>query len=249
MNAAPPVTLDKKERLSMGRLSHAALAFVWGAAAVVWSSPREPTRVLFIGNSLTTSNDLPSRVREVAQDDGRRWETDTVAYPNYSLEDHWQRGDAPRTIARGGWTFVVLQQGPSALAESRVLLVDYTRRFDEKIRAAGGRTALYMVWPPGSRRGDFPGVSRSYSAAAAAVGGLLLPVGDAWQAAWREDAQLPLFGDDGFHPSKLGTALAAIVIYERLAGSRVKRLPARWSLTTEQEKVLLGPRTRPSSPW
>jgi hypothetical protein len=205
----------------------------------VWSSPQTPTRILFVGNSLTTTNDLPSRVRELAQDEGHRWETSTVAYPNYSLEDHWQRGDAERAITRGGWTFVVLQQGPSALAESRVLLVDYARRFDAKIRAAGARTALYMVWPAGSRRGDFPGVSRSYSAAAAAVSGLLLPVGDAWQAAWRVDARVPLYGDDGFHPSKLGTALAAIVIYERLAGGVVKRLPAAWELSTDQRDVLL----------
>jgi hypothetical protein len=223
----------------MGRLSHAALAFVWGAAAVVWSSPQPPTRILFVGNSLTTTNDLPSRVRELAREEGRRWETSTVAYPNYSLEDHWQRGDAERTITRGGWTFVVLQQGPSALAESRVLLVDYARRFDSKIRAAGARTALYMVWPAGSRRGDFPGVSGSYAAAAAAVGGLLLPVGDAWQAAWREDAGLPLYGDDGFHPSSIGTALAAIVIYERLSGTVVKRLPAAWSLSTAQRDILV----------
>jgi hypothetical protein len=223
----------------MGRLSHAALAFVWGAVAVVWSNPQPPARILFVGNSLTTTNDLPSRVRELAQEEGRRWETSTVAYPNYSLEDHWQRGDAERTIARAGWSFVVLQQGPSARAESRELLVDYARRFDAKIRAAGARTALYMVWPAGSRRSDFPDVSRSYSAAAAAIGGLLLPVGDAWQAAWRGDARLPLYGDDGFHPSRLGTALAAIVIYGRLAGSVVKRLPTSWSLSTEQRDILL----------
>jgi hypothetical protein len=223
----------------MRRLSHAALVFAWATATVGWSSPQSATRVLFIGNSLTTTNDLPLRVRELGRDEGQAWETSAIAFPNYSLEDHWQRGDAARAIARGGWTFVVVQQGPSALAESRVLLVDYARRFDEKIRTAGARTALYMVWPSGSRRGDFPSVSQSYSAAAAAVSGLLLPVGNAWQAAWREDPRFPLYGDDGFHPSRLGTALAAIVIYERLAGRVVKRLPADWSLTTEQQGLLL----------
>lgn len=223
----------------MRRLSHAALVLAWAAAAVVWSSAQAPTRVLFIGNSLTTTNDLPARIGELARDAGRRWETSTVAYPSYSLEDHWHRGDAARAIASGGWTFVVLQQGPSALAESRVLLVEYARRFDEKIRAAGARTALYMVWPSDTRRGDFPGVSQSYSAAASAVSGLLLPAGDAWQAAWRENAAFPLYGNDRFHPSRLGTALAAIVIYERLGGRLVKRLPPDWSLTTEQPGLLL----------
>ena len=199
----------------------------------------EPTRVLFVGNSLTATNDLPNRIRELARASGEMWDTSAIVYPNYSLEDHWQRGEASRAIARGGWTFVVLQQGPSALPESRVLLVDYTRRFDAQIRAVGARTALYMVWPADSRRVDFPGVSQSYAAAAAAVNGSLLPVGDAWQAAWRHDPRLPLYGNDGFHPSRLATALAAVVIYERLAGNQVARLPEAWSVPAEQRGPIL----------
>ncbi|HEX7139145.1 MAG TPA: hypothetical protein VF219_14925 [Vicinamibacterales bacterium] len=217
----------------------ATLVVVWAIAGSAILRQQVSTRVLFVGNSLTAANDLPSRLRELSLADGDGWETSAIAYPNYSLEDHWQHGDATRAIADGHWTFVVLQQGPSALPESRALLVDFTRRFDSAIRAGGGRTALYMVWPAGSRRGDFPGVSQSYAAAAAAVSGLLLPVGDAWQAAWREDPRLPLYGDDGFHPSRLGTALGAIVIYEHLAGRVVRRVPSDWSLTAEQRALLL----------
>jgi hypothetical protein len=209
--------------------------------------PIAPTRVLFVGNSLTATNDLPSRLRELSAAAGDAWETSAVALPNYSLEDHWQLGDASRAIGRGSWTFVVLQQGPSALPESRVLLVDYTRRFDAQVRAAGGRTALYMVWPADRRRNDFPGVSASYAAAAAAVGGVLLPVGDAWQAAWHEDPSLPLYGDDGFHPSRLATTLAAVVIYEHLAGKVLMRLPAQWSVPVEHERVILKAAGRTST--
>jgi hypothetical protein len=212
--------------------------------ATAAAGPTGTTRVLFIGNSLTATNDLPGRVRELAQMTGDTWETSAVVYPNYSLEDHWQRGDASRAIARGSWTFVVLQQGPSALPESRVLLIEYTRRFDTQIRAAGARTAIYMVWPADNRRGDFPGVGQSYSAAAAAVGATLLPVGDAWQAAWREDVRLPLYSEDRFHPSPLATALAAIVIYSNLGGRTVKQLPAGWSVNREQQVAILNAAAR-----
>ena len=111
---------------------------------------------------------------------------ESVAKPDYSLEDHWNDREARRAIARG-WDIVVLQQGPSALPESRVLLVEYAKRFDAEIRKTGARTALYMVWPSRARRGDFDGVSQSYAIAAKAVGGLLLPVGDAWRSAWAID--------------------------------------------------------------
>ena len=106
-------------------------------------------------------------------------------------------------IAAGGWRWVVLQQGPSALPESRVNLREWTRRFDAVIRQAGGVTALYMVWPESSRRNAFPDVSASYRLAAQDVDGILLPAGDAWLAAWRLDPSLPLYGSDGFHPSAL----------------------------------------------
>ncbi|HSG00735.1 MAG TPA: hypothetical protein VLA20_06370, partial [Vicinamibacterales bacterium] len=151
---------------------------------------------------------------------------EAVTFNNFSLEDHWRQGDARDAIARGGWTTVVLQQGPSALAESLELLVEYTRRFDEQIRRVGATTALYMVWPARARRGDFPAVSASYAEAARRVGGLLLPAGDAWRAAWRLDPTLPLYGPDGFHPSPLGSYLAALVIYASLTGESPIGLPA-----------------------
>ena len=154
-------------------------------------------------------------VCELARAAERSAVCESVAKPDYSLEDHWNERDARQAIARG-WDVVVLQQGPSALSESRVLLVDYTKRFDAEIRRTGARTALYMVWPSRTRRGDFPGVSQSYTAAAKAVGGLLLPAGDAWRAAWSIDPDLALYGPDGLHPTTMGTYLASLVIYRQI---------------------------------
>jgi hypothetical protein len=184
--------------------------------ALLQPAPAAPMRILFIGNSLTYVNDVPGMVCTLARSTGRKVVCETLAQPDFSLEDHW-RGDARRTIARG-WDVVVLQQGPSALRESRALLIDFTRRFDAEIRKAGARTALYMVWPSRQRRGDFAAVGESYAAAARAVNGTLLPAGDAWLAAWSADSTLPLYGADGFHPSPMGSYLAAMTIYRQLFG-------------------------------
>ncbi len=177
-----------------------------------------PRQVLFVGNSLTTTNDVPGLVEAISIAVGERLVCKTVAFGGYSLEDHWNQGDARREIAKGGWTTVVLQQGPSSLPESRVLLVDYARRFNEEARRAGAKTALYMVWPSADRRADFDGVKTSYAAAARAVGGVLLPAGEAWRAAWRWNAELAFYGPDRFHPTPLGSYLAALVIYQGLSG-------------------------------
>lgn len=188
------------------------------------------TRVLFIGNSLTTTNGLPAMVEAVAAASGDRLESAAIAFPNVSLEDHWARGDALQAITRGAWSAVVLQQGPSAMADSRVLLREYVRRFDSEVRRSGARTALYMVWPASGRSGDFDAVSESYAIAASDVGGVLLPAGDLWRAAWRRQPGLALYGPDGFHPSPLGSYLAALAIYHGLTGrapriSEVMRSP------------------------
>jgi hypothetical protein len=195
-------------------------------------------RVLFIGNSLTAANHLPATVAALARAAGVRIEYRVVAKPNFSLEDHWNDGDARKAIARGGWTFVVLQQGPSALPESQRLLIDYARRFDGLIRAAGATPAMFMVWPSRERTADVAGASRSYGAAARAVGGVLCAAGDAWQAAWLQDPRLPLYGPDGFHPSPLGSTLASIVIVEALTG-RAPPADALKGVSAKDRAVLL----------
>jgi hypothetical protein len=219
--------------------SRSILAALIFCTITVNTQPVSTVRVLFIGNSLTSANDLPGMVASLARIAGEpRIECEAIAFPNYSLEDHWNRGDAAKAIARGGWTTVILQQGPSALPESQVLLREYTRKFDAVIRRAGAKTALYSVWPFSSRRGDFDGVKASYQAAAQDVGGQLLPVGEAWRAVWRRDARIALYGPDGFHPSQEATYLAAAVIYERLIGRAPPPPPPSLSIPAERAAVI-----------
>ena len=207
------------------------------SAAVIGQAPSSPSRVLFVGNSLTYANDLPAMVATLARAAGKPMHVESVALPDFGLEEHWQQGDARKAIARGGWTYVVLQQGPSALPESRRILIDYVKRFDKEIKASGAKTALYMVWPSQQRRGDFTGVSQSYNAAAAEVGATLMPAGDAWRDAWAADSKLALYGPDGFHPSPMGTYLAALVIYRQLTGTAPPALPV-FGTTVDQAALL-----------
>lgn len=209
-------------------------------AAACGSSPASPNdipanqdgagpRVLFVGNSLTYVNDLPLVVRALSKaaraDSAIR--VGMVAYPDYSLEDHWARGDAQRAIASSGpWDVVVLQQGPSSLESSRALLVDFASRYAAVARAAHATPAMYAVWPTIDRQQDFDRSAESYRIAADSVHALLFPVGDAWRAAWKRDASLQLYASDGLHPSTEGTYLAALVIVQRLTGRSPLGMPA-----------------------
>ena len=150
----------------------------------------EALSLLFVGNSLTYTNDLPAMVAALLEDGGHGpVDVRASAYPNYGLQDHWVTPVTRDAIAVGGWDYVVLQQGPSA-TEGRPSLLEYAELFAGEIRAAGAEIALYMVWPSSARAFDFDGVSDSYATAAANVGGVLFAAGDAWRAAWDEDESL-----------------------------------------------------------
>ena len=207
-----------------------ALASCSGSSATSERPPTTPAatyRVLFIGNSLTSFNDLPGTVAGLAGSAPTGITVESVAKPNFALIDHAAgKSNAVAMINEGDWDYVVLQQGPSALDLSRDTLLIATRQLDPHIRAAGARSALLMVWPESSRFGVFDDVLDSYRIAAEDVDGLFLPAGEAWRTAWAADPQLQLYGPDGYHPSELGTYVAALVVYEEITGRDARALPA-----------------------
>jgi hypothetical protein len=198
------------------------------SAPVPAAVPGSPVslRVLFIGNSLTYYNNLPGTLKGVALTAGDTIHVEMIAKPNYALIDHiTNNSGAVEAIKRGGWDFVVLQQGPTTLPINRDSLVLWTRMFDSIIHPTGARTALFMVWPQGASAQGFESVRIAYQDAASAVDGLFLPAGVAWQLALQRDGLVGLYGPDNFHPTPLGSYLAAITIYGELTGRDVRDLP------------------------
>ena len=197
--------------------------------------------ILFIGNSLTYTNNLPGMLQRLLEEHGDVGTVGvaSVAFPNYGLQDHWTHGGAREAIASTDWDYVVIQQGPSA-TEGRPSLLDYSQRFADEAASTGGRLALYMVWPASDRPFDFAGVSDSYATAASQTGSLLFPAGEAWLAAWEIDPSLPLYGPDGFHPSLLGTYTAAIVMYQQISGKDPRFLPPEIPATAGPIELPIG---------
>lgn len=132
-------------------------------------------------------------------------------------------------IRAADWDVVVLQQGPSSLALNKLHLREWSEEFNTVIREQGARPALYMVWPEATQPATFNAVSDAYTKAAEAVDGMLFPVGEAWRAAWSRDPNLELYWNDGFHPSELGSALGALVIFQQLFHESPVGLRPSWS--------------------
>lgn len=197
---------------SLARSAVLALAFAFAACAWAQAPAAKTTRILFIGNSLTDTNDTPARLEKLAQAMGRDAKVEAVVFPQHSLVDHWADGRALAAIRKGGWDYVILQQGASADPESRQELVKSVKQFAVPIREANAKPVLFMTWPTSDRQKDFPGTIASYRAAAEANDAILVPVGEAWLRALSKDKRLKLWGDT-VHQSSLGSDLAVLTIY------------------------------------
>ncbi len=169
------------------------------------------TRVLFVGNALTTAARIPERLAKLAHAMGKDMTFDSVTSSSFSLEDHWEDGRALAAIGRG-WDVVVLQQGPSAQPGEREQLAEYTRRFAQAIRKAGAQPALLMVWPSSERLREFPATIDAYRAAAKASNATLIPVGEAWLRMLTKDPRTRLYSGES-HPSANGSSLAVLTVY------------------------------------
>jgi hypothetical protein len=205
--------------------------------------PPPPTsgavRLLFIGNSLTYSYNIPGMVKEMTIAAGRPapWIV-SAAYANYALEDHWTSGSARGDLASGSFDRVIMQQGPSTLPESGVQLRQWSMTWSDEIRKYGARPGLYVVWPP--RGGDLDAGIANHEAAATAANAALYPVGEAWREAWLVDPSMPLYGPDSFHPGIHGAWLAALVITAMVHDRPVSDFPNLYpsQISGSQEAVL-----------
>jgi hypothetical protein len=192
-------------------------------------------RILFIGNSLTYYYEIPLMVQAIAAQSGKTLTADAITAPGASLEDHFLQQTAHAALANGGYHWVIMQQGPSSLPASQNHLRTWASRFDSLIRAGGARPALYMVWPDAAHSTSFGDVYDSYSNAALAINGMLIPAGEAWRWAWNLNPGLPLYGPDHFHPSPMGSYAAALSIFAELYQQSPIDLPAQFRLSNGHE--------------
>lgn len=181
--------------------------------------------VLFIGNSLTYTNNLPGVVAALAEQAGDTIDAWSLALPDIALIDFHHSGQAAAAIKSYEWEYVILQQGPSSVSVNRDTLILGAQLLEPAIRSVGAEPALFMVWPDASRLAFFDAVRESYRQAAQAVNGVFMPAGEAWRAVWAKDPFLALYGGDGYHPSRLGTYVAALAIFERITGRDARMLP------------------------
>ncbi len=172
--------------------------------------------VLFIGNSLTYTNDLPKLVKNAAKAKGINLTITVIAYPNYAIIDHWNDGNVQKEISKNHYDFVLLQQGPSSQAYGREVLIESGKNYSILCENNSTKLAYFMVWPSLKYYHTFDGVIKNYRDAATLNNAILCPVGEHWKAHFEVTENFDYYGPDGFHPSLKGSQEAATIIVDHL---------------------------------
>jgi hypothetical protein len=197
------------------------------------SSAAPPLSVLFVGNSLTQVNNLPTVFKRFAADSPLHVEIDARSItPGGALfYDHWKKGEA-LTLLRQQHPNVLILQGQSTepLSASQNFIY-YAGLFKAEADRVHATTVLLSTWarPAGDRyytdpaSGGSPAemqtrLNAAYASLARNLGATLAPVGLAWEQAHRDAPRIELL-DGTQHPSPAGTYLAAAVLFRTVCNS------------------------------
>lgn len=192
----------------------------------------QTSRVLFIGNSYTYSNDLPNMVRQLALSMGDTLETQMVAPGGFTFEGHSSNSATLAAIDQGNWDHVVLQEqsqrpafSPGQVAQQ---VLPFAAQLVDRIRMNSpcAEPLFLMTW--GRENGDqqncavYPPVCtyegmqqrlwESYVLMAQQNDAHCAPAGSVWRSYRAAHPDAALY-TDGSHPNVLGSFIAATTLY------------------------------------
>ena len=183
--------------------------------------------VLFVGNSLTQANDLPTVFKQFAAQSALHVDVDvnSITPDGAFLYDHWRSGVALGRLRELQPNFLILQGQSIEPLLAPLKFNYYASLFKTDADRISAKTILFSTWarPAGDpyykdvTSGGSPAemqtrLNLAYASLAQAIGGTLAPVGLGFERA-RIDAPTIELLDGTQHPSPAGTYLAAAILF------------------------------------
>ncbi len=196
----------------------------------------DTTHVLFIGNSYTGVNTLPSLFQLCTGSAGRNVVVSSNNPGGYSFQLHCTNATTQSLIQQGNWDYVVLQeqsQMPSFPLDQVVTdCFPYAKQLNDSIvkYSPCGETVFYQTW--GRQNGDasncpnwppvctYEGMDSllqlRYGMMADSNEAIVSPVGACWRYIRTHYPDVVLYNADQSHPSLMGSYVAALSFYVAL---------------------------------
>ena len=225
-----------KEEMTRRILLSLLLVLPWlmGAAQGKGKDVRNDSlKILWIGNSYTIYNDLPSMVTRLGAEQGLKLSATRFLKGGEHLSGHYANPNLIKALKKGGWDYVVIQEYSTGPAQSTREVIDDTYHYAhllDSLAVAGSpncHVIFYMTWghkksnvhnkgqadpayPLDEDYRNFQDHLRlSYLEMTYENRAWCAPVGIAWQDVRNNNPEIELYVKDGYHPSLAGSYLAA----------------------------------------
>ncbi|MGF6493453.1 hypothetical protein ABIE56_001633 [Luteibacter sp. 621] len=184
-------------------------------------------RILFVGNSLTYVNNLPSAVASLAPPGV---EVDAFALPGASLVDDEHNARLAGLLANGHYTDVVFQErGGNAVCPNEACFLSdeftHTMRASKALadaaRSAGAKVYYLGTWQ--ANPAIEPALIAGERRIAEVMHARYIEIGQTWVSQRLADPGAAWLHSDGEHPGHATTALMALRLWHAIAGERANR--------------------------
>lgn len=199
-------------------------------------------KVLFLGNSYTYTNDLPSLISSIATSKGDTVTYDSYCPGGYTIYQHSTDATTLAKIRSQAWDYIVIQEqsqigamyDDSALPDPSYFWLGPNLNLNDVIKSnqPRARVLYFMTW--GRQNGDSEfcpsldymcnynsmqsALRENYMFMANTNAASVAPVGVAWWKTRLSASGINLYSGDGSHPSVEGSYLAACTFYSSLFG-------------------------------
>lgn len=217
------------------------------------ANAQDSAEVLFIGNSYTYANDLPTMLESIANSFGDVLIKDSQTPGGMTFSGHAASTQTYTKINSNDWDYVVLQAQsqepsfPDGQVDTQTL--PYAVQMADSVYANNycSKVMMFMTW--GRENGDpqwgpistFEGMNtrlrNAYLRMADSAQASVCPVGSAWRIVRELDPSIQLYSD-GSHPSVAGTYLAACTFYASIFQKSPVGAPFESSLTPAVASIL-----------
>lgn len=189
-------------------------------------------KVLWIGNSFSFYNEMPTMVQDIASTQNVKLKITRFLKGGERFSGHLTNEKLIEALQDGGWDYVILQGYSSTPAYSTRSVIEnvypYAHTLDSLAKAHSPlvKVIYYMTW--GHKNGNVRQTSyplddnydmmqerlkTSYLEMAHENDSWCAPVGMAWQELRHQYPDFELYQKDNFHPSVMGSYLAANVLF------------------------------------
>lgn len=186
--------------------------------------------VLFVGNSFTYYHDMPAQVAALLEQAGCPCRVESLTKGGWYLSRYADPEDKYGALLRQRhldthWDILVLQDQSFNPVKDYEDFFRGARALTELFRP--GKTLFYQTWAyeDGTEKLAQTGLDyetmrlalgEAYQKAARELGGAVVPVGDLFADSYRQRPEVGLYMPDHFHPSPVGSALAAQAFFRAI---------------------------------